>query len=147
MFESDLSLAVLGYVLTHDGLLVSTDKTAETVDIAQGEVSGINFFNPGSVRNAQSVLRIINPRGTAIDVEIMGIDDQGQWGEETITFELGARRAVNITSRTLEDGPSFAEGALGNGAGKWTLLVVTAKPIEVMSLLLSQTGYVSNVSR
>ena len=147
VFESDLSLAVLGYVLTHDGLLVSTDKTAETVDIAQGEVSGINFFNPGSVRNAQSVLRIINPRGTAIDVEIMGIDDQGQWGEETITFELGARRAVNITSRTLEDGPSFAEGALGNGAGKWTLLVVTAKHIEVMSLLLSQTGYVSNVSR
>ena len=146
LLESNLLLAVRGYVQTHDGLLINTDKTEEHVQSPQGRISGIRFFNPGSVEKSQSVLRIINPYARRIDVEVYGIDDKGRWGDEPVKFELGARRAINIGSGTLEEGPSFAEGALGDGAGKWRLLVATSKRVHVMSLLFSNTGYVSNLS-
>ena len=146
VLESDLSLAVRGHVLTHDGLVISADETAQTFDIDPGELAGIHFLNPGSA-GAASVLRIINPHGRRVDIKVLGIDDQGVWGEESVTFELGAKRAINIASRTLEEGPSFATGALGDGAGKWRLLVSTSERVHIMSLLFSQTGYVSNLSR
>ena len=37
-------------------------------------------------------------------------------------------------------------GALGDGNGRWRLLVTSERPIEVMSLLSSPVGYLSNLS-
>ena len=38
------------------------------------------------------------------------------------------------------------EGALGDGAGKWRLVVTSEQPIQVMSLLASPTGHLTNLS-
>ena len=37
-------------------------------------------------------------------------------------------------------------GALGDGAGKWRLVVTSVPPIQVMSLLASPTGHLTNLS-
>ena len=147
VLKSDLDLTVLGYVRTPDGFVTSTHETVESVDVAEGRLAGIHFFNPGSNRAVASVLRIINPQSAPAQVEIVGFDDQGSRGDSPITFAVPARSARNLWSWELEGGPAFAGGALGDGDGKWALLVGSDKPVEVMSLLVSQSGYITNVSR
>ena len=52
-----------------------------------------------------------------------------------------------LTARQLEQGGSGLSGRLGDGAGKWQLTVSASSPIQVMSLMRSTTGLLSNLSR
>ena len=54
-----------------------------------------------------------------------------------------------ITAQQLESGDNEAglTGRLGAGTGKWTLDVSSEEPIQVMGLLLSEDGNLSNLSR
>ena len=68
-------------------------------------------------------------------------------GPETVRVRAGA--AVRISSQQLEAGdPSFT-GRFGDGVGKWRLAVSTrdSQPLEVMSLLSTNTGHLTNLSR
>ena len=89
-------------------------------------------------------------------VDIHGYDDAKTLTDETtaatdgsprVSLELGPRAARNLSSRILERGPEDATGKLGDGAGKWTLVVLATGDVRVMSLLYNEAGYVTNVSR
>ena len=53
--------------------------------------------------------------------------------------------SVTLTAADLELGAGVAR-ALGDGTGKWRLLVASDQPIVVMSPLLSPTGHLTNLS-
>lgn len=105
----------------------------------------VPIFNPGSNVNQQSKLRMINPGAATASVTIDGLDDRGQ-RSGTVSVTIGPRAALTLTSAELEAGPQDAEGALGDGQGKWRLYVAAAQPIQVMSLLDLPGGYLSNLS-
>ena len=69
-----------------------------------------------------------------------------------VRLSVPARGARALTARELEsdEGRGAAvqdlDGALGEGAGKWRLVVTSDPPIEVMSLLASPTGHLTNLS-
>ena len=56
--------------------------------------------------------------------------------------------AVWLSAQALEQGAddSEFEGQLGDGRGKWQLIVSAGRPLVVMSLLLGQSGNLANLS-
>ena len=61
-------------------------------------------------------------------------------------FTLPGGRARTVSAKELEDGGRGLSGVLGTGKGKWRLAVTANRAIEVMSLLSSPTGHVTNLS-
>ena len=141
--ESGLDIEVLAYMRTVDGFLTSLH---DLVPEADGHHRAA-IFNPGSNRSQESRLRLINPGAEDAKVAIRGLDDRGApapAGEACIRVPAGQART--ITASQLESGhPSFA-GRLGDGAGKWQLLISASAPIQAMSLLESPTGHLTNLS-
>ena len=139
---SDLQIEVMAYVRTSDGLLTAMHDVAPD---AGGDTNAYRVvtFNPGSNRNQQSLLRLVNAGASAAAVVIRGVDDRGgSGGPVRVSIPAGAARtlsAADLESRS-------ANGSLGNGAGKWRLDVESDAPILVMSLLNSPTGHVTNLS-
>ena len=78
---------------------------------------------------------------------IRGRDDAGRaapLGEVGLTLPAhGARR---LSAQQLESGAASLSGRLGAGEGKWQLSVSAGRAIEVVSLLQSPTGHLSNLS-
>ena len=60
--------------------------------------------------------------------------------------EVPAGAARTLGAAELESGGAGFTGALGTGAGKWRLVVSAAQAVEVMSLLASPTGHLTNLS-
>ena len=141
--ESGPDIEVLAYMRTVDGFLTSLH---DLVPEADGH-HRVAIFNPGSNRSQESRLRLINPGAEDAKVAIRGLDDRGApapAGEACIRVPAGQART--ITASQLESGhPSFA-GRLGDGAGKWQLLISASAPIQAMSLLESPTGHLTNLS-
>ena len=80
-------------------------------------------------------------------MRIEGIDDGGESPGGAVDFTLGAGASRTLTSRHLESGEAEGlSGALGTGTGKWRLLVTSAHPLRVLSLLASSTGHLTNLS-
>ena len=52
-----------------------------------------------------------------------------------------------LTARQLEEGAEGLSGRLGDGTGKWQLSVSSNSPVQVMSLIQSTSGLLSNLSR
>ena len=69
-------------------------------------------------------------------------------------LSVPARGARTVTARELESDEGRGEalrdlvvvGALGDGTGKWRLVVTSDRPIQVMSLLANPTGHLTNLS-
>ena len=59
---------------------------------------------------------------------------------------LGAGRVRVLTAQQLERGDSDFVGRFGEGQGKWQLFVSSSTPIQVMNLMLSETGNLTNHS-
>ncbi len=140
---STLDLQVLGYVLTTDGFLATMH------DVVPGSEAGhrVPFFNPGRNRGLASQLRLVNPGAEATVVTIEGIDARGRPGESALVLSVPAGAARTFSASELESGEAEdLSGALGTGAGKWQLVVTADRPVVVMSLLASATGYLSNLS-
>ena len=140
---STLDLQVLGYVLTTDGFLATMH------DVVAGGEAGhrVPFFNPGRNRSLSSRLRLVNPGDETAEVTIEGIDARGDAGESAVVLSLPAGAARTVSAQALESGDAEGlTGALGTGAGKWQLVVSASRPVVVMSLLASATGYLSNLS-
>ena len=149
-----LDIEPLAYVRTPDGFLTGIH------DIVQGELDAdemrypVRFFNPGSNLSKQSRLRLVNPTGAEVEVTIAGLDDKGEpapGGEVRLT--LPAHGAHTLTAQDLESGSGLLDdghGALGDGRGKWQLLVTpdaSGGPLQVMSLLLAtEAGTLANLS-
>ena len=142
-FTSGLDLEVLAYIRTEDGFLTAMHDVAPE----GGGAHEVLVFNPGSNANQVSRLRVVNPGGANARVRIEGVDDAGASPGDAVEFTLPGGRARTLSARELESGQGRGlSGGLGTGKGKWRLAVTANRPIEVMSLLSSPTGHLTNLS-
>ena len=110
-----------------------------------GEVE-LPFFNSGGETGRRSVLRLANAGGEPATVSVRGVDDAGDSGGP-VTVELGAREARSYTADELESGSAAAlSGSLGDGEGKWRLLLsAEGGSAYATNLLLDASGVLSSV--
>ncbi len=139
---SDLDIEVLSYIRTADGFLTSMHDTVPS----EGGRHRVAFFNPGSNTSQVSRLRLVNPGDEAAEVSIVGVDDRGESPGSEVTTTIPAGASRTYTAAALESGGEGLEGALGDGAGKWRLVVQSAQPIVAMSLLSDPMGHLTNLS-
>ena len=135
-------IEVLSYIRTTDGFLTAMHDVAPV----SGTRHRVAIFNPGSNTAQVSRLRLVNAGEEAAAVTIVGTDDQGlsPGGDVLVTVPGGGTRTY--TAQELESGADGLEGSLGDGAGKWRLLVSSDQQIRVLSLLSSPTGHLTNLS-
>ena len=142
-FTSTLDIEVLGYIRTGDGFLTSVHDVAPATEAGHRVVT----FNPGSNVNQASRLRVVNPGTDTAEVSIEGTDDDGVSSHGAVEFTLAPGASRTLSAKELESGEAQGlGGALGTGEGKWRLTVTAKQPIEVMSLLWSPTGHLTNLS-
>ena len=143
--ETDLDIAPLAYVRTSDGFLTSIHEVAAAQGISMRY--HVPIFNPASNTDQQSRLRLINLGSISAEIEIDGLDDKGRSPPMgTVSLTLLAGEARVLTAQQLEQGGSGFDGRFGDGEGKWQLFVSARTPLQVMSLLLSPTGNITNLS-
>ena len=144
--DTDLDIKPLAYIRTEDGFVTSIHDTA--VETREGGSYDVPFVNPGKNLGQQSRLRLINPGAGTAEIEITGLDDDGEPPPEgAVQISLPAGAATMLTAAELEQGAEHFTGRFGAGTGKWQLSVSSNRPIQVMSLLLSPTGNLTNLSR
>ena len=144
--ETDLDIEVLAYIRTPDGFLTSVHEVAAQAGDASTRYH-VPIFNPAKNVDQQSRLRLINLGDGPAQIRITGRDDQGDdppGGVVRLTLPAGA--AHLLTPEELEQGSDEFSGRFGVGSGKWQLFVSANHPIQVMSLLLSPTGNLTNLS-
>ena len=142
-------IEALGYIRTPaDGFVTSMHDTVRGEEDEDGNhVYEVAIFNPASNTNQVSQLRVINDGSAAAQLTVTGTDDLGvaSTDETTVSFTLAAGDARTVTSQQLESGDGVT-GALAEGTGKWWLLVRSDRPIQLMNLLASPTGHLTNLS-
>ena len=139
---SDLEIEVLSYIRTGDGFLTAMHDVAPSAK----SIHRVAVFNPGSNRNQQSLLRLINQGDEAAQVIVYGIDDEGTPGGDGVSLTLNAGESRTVAAWELESGADGLTGRLGDGSGKWQLMLTTDRPVVAMSLLRSPTGHLTNLS-
>ena len=131
---TDLDIEALAYLRHKDGFLTAVH---DVVPLEDGR-HRVPFFNPASNWRQVSLLRLTNRGTETATARIQGIDDAGDGGRAETTVAPGASRALSA-----ED----LEGmGLGDGRGKWQLVVESDRPLRVMSLLRSPTAHLTNLS-
>ena len=145
--STTLDIEALAYIRTDDGFLTSIHEVA--VEAGHGSMRyHVPFFNPAKNMDQQSRLRLINPGDSTASVVVTGRDDAGdapRGGHVSLVLDPGA--AVTLTAQQLEQGGEDFIGSFGAGHGKWQLTVSANRPVDVMSLLLSPTGHLTNLSQ
>lgn len=109
----------------------------------------VYFANPASNTGKQSFLRFINENNSPVEVEIQAIDDEGENAPSgTLNFQLAAKASLHLNAQDLESGNSDKgiSGSLGNGQGKWQLIVSTSSDIEVVSLVRTPDGFLTSLT-
>ena len=144
---TDLDIEPLAYVRTSDGFLTSVHEVAAEEDGGPMRYR-VPTFNPGKNTDQQSRLRLINVGDDSASIVVSGLDDRGRApprGKVRLTLAAGAARTVS--AEELEQGARGLSGRFGSGTGKWQLSVSADQPLQVMSLLFSRSGNVTNLSR
>ena len=145
--SSELNIEAIAYMRTTDGFLTSMFDSVPEV----GNRHRVPVFNPGSNQEQVSQLRLVNPNDQSVTIRVEGIDDDGV--ASVISISLPPGLALAAAAQHLESGNSVGwppgaeiDGALGDGKGKWQLILTASAPVIVMSLLKSPTGHLSNLS-
>ena len=134
--ETDLEQwLALPYVRTADGFVTGMQDVVRHQDGAYS----VATFNPASNRDQASSLRLISLGAEPTEVSVLGVDDSGNVGW---TVALPPLPALPYSARTL----TAQDLEQRDGIGRWRLSVVASRPIGVMSLLLSPTGNLANLS-
>ena len=143
--RSDLAIGVYSYTRAADGFLTSIHERAPVTETGAHRVV---YFNPaGNVRQA-SRLRVVNTSTKAANVRITGVDDAGAAAAAAVRLTIPAHTTRELTAQDLETGAAEGvAGALGEGSGKWRLLVESNNQLAVMSLLEDDIGHLTNLSR
>ncbi len=145
VLTGDFDYAVLAYVRHADGFLTSLHQAAPVWAGAHR----VATFNPGSNNRQVSWLRLLNTSRENLPVRIRGVDDAGQPSAGPVSLTVPAQRSVTLDARALEAGGEGIDGALGNGVGKWRLIVEAdgnAAALRTMSLMESPGGHLANLS-
>ena len=133
-------IEVLTYMRTRDGFLTSLHDLVP----AGAGVYHVPVFNPGSNLSQVSRLRLFNRGEADARVTVHGVDDSGG-GSGRVRLDLAAGETREISAQDLESGAGL-DGGLGDGEGKWRLVVESDREIGVASLLESPTGHLTNLS-
>ena len=141
--ETALDITPLAYIRTSDGFVTAMHDVAPETSPGSRRYR-VAFFNPGSNRNQVSRLRLINPGTARANVEITGRDATGA-SRGPVRLSIPSGGASMVTAQALEAGTGF-DGRLGDGSGKWKLIVSSNVDIQVMSLLATPTGHLTNLS-
>ena len=153
--ETDLAARVLAFVRHDDGFLTAMhDMLPKNAD---GRLVA-HTFNPGGNMNQASWLRLVNTGANDERVSIKGVDDQGDVAG-TVRLWLDAGESRTLSASDLETGfvgewvrdaagnlRFTDDGRLGDGAGKWRLLITAGRSVVGMSLLESAGGQLTNIS-
>ena len=145
--DLDLDLEVGAYIRTADGFLSSVHDVVRGAEVGGETVYHVPIFNPASNRNQVSSLRLVNLTRGGVVVTIRGRDDAGRdapGGEVELTLPAG--RAQQVSAQALEAGGTSFSGRLGDGKGKWQLFLSADGEIEVVSLMSTPTGHLTNLS-
>ena len=143
LIYSEFDVEALAYVRTADGFMTTMYERVRESAMRHH----VAFFNPGSNRSNVSRLRLINPGEDEVGIVVAGRDADGKpapGGE--VSLRLGAGEAREVTAQALESGGDGLVGSLGDGMGKWQLFVSADAAIEVVNLLRSRTGHLTNLS-
>ena len=148
-FDTGLAIQVLAYLRTADGTLGALH--GEVPAAASGEDGGHGYlvptFNAAREMSQTSMLRLVNPAGTAAAVSIGGRDDAGAAATGgSVGLTLPAGGATTLTAQQLEAGGTGLTGQFGAGSGQWRLRISSDQPIDVISLVESSTGHLANLS-
>ena len=127
---------VLAFVRTRDGFLTAMHDVLPRD--AQGRLVA-KMLNPGGNRNQESKLRLVNTGANRESVSISGVDDQGA-SAGPVRLTLNAGQSRTLSAYELENGASGLTGTLGEGAGKWRLLVTAGQSVVGMGLLETAVG-------
>ncbi len=135
-----LDIMVLSYIRHRDGFLTAMHDVVPR----EGRQYHVRTFHPASESDQTSRLRLINTGPEPATLRIRGIDDQGgSSGEATASVPAGATR--EFTALELESGAGIT-GALGDGAGRWRLVLESEKHLAVLNLVENRAGYLANLS-
>ena len=93
-----------------------------------------------------SRLLLINPENRDANVTIEGTDDDGASPGGTVAFTVTAGSVRVVDASQLESGGDDLSGAIGDGTGKWRLIVEADRSILVVNLLSNPTGHITNLS-
>ena len=140
---SDLDIEVLSYVRAWDGFLAAMHDVAPS----DGTRHRVALFDPRGSSNQESLLRLINTGNRTAEVAISGIDARGHALGGGVTVSVPAGASVSYSAAQLLTGAGTGlRGSLGGSAGEWRLTLESDRPLQVMSLLSSSTGHLSNLS-
>ena len=115
---TELDIEARAYARASEGFLTALHDAA----LVAGEVE-LALFHPGGEARPRSVLRLANAGGERATVTVGGVDDAGHAGGE-VTVELGAWESRGYTASELESGSAAGlSGSLGDGEGKWRLML------------------------
>ena len=141
--DTELKLDVLTYVQSADNHLT---RMHDLVPRQADGTTRVPIFNPASDMDQISSLRLFNPSENTATVTIRGIDDDGVTSQSTVDLQIPSQSARWLTAQDLEMGAEDLEGSLDDGTGKWQLIVESEQPIQVMNLLESANGTLTNLS-
>ena len=155
------AIDVLSYIRTSDGFVTSMHDTAPWYPPEHGRLDALRgstvsesgraagghfvpFFNPASNPSQRSMLRLVNPSEQDVAVAVYAVDDRGV-AAGPVRFSLAALSTRTLDATELESGADLS-GSLGDGAGKWRLVVSADAEIHVMNLMSSPTDHLTNLS-
>ena len=144
--KTTLNIEPRAYIRTPDGFVTSMHQVAEVSADTRHQYQ-VPFFNPASNTAIRSLLRVINPNLSPVYVTIVATDDDANPGLQPVQFPMFANTAIQISSQSIEQGDSRFYGAIGDGNGKWQLVITGTEPLHVMSLLSTPSGHLTNLSR
>ncbi len=138
VLSSTLDIEPLAYFRNKEtGFLASLHDVATGTDTQHL----VPIFNPGSNMNQESWLRVINLGDAAAMITITGVDDSGAASAGSVSETVPVGGAYSATAAQLED------AGLSDGAGKWSLMVMSDQPVQVMSMMnVAEGQYLSNLS-
>ena len=142
---SDVDIEVLSYVRAWDGLLTAMHDVVPSE--SEGTRHRVAMLDPQGSPEQERVLRLINPGSGSAEVVISGVGAQGRSLGDGVTVTLPAGASVTYTTAQLQTGAGAGlRGSLGDSAGEWRLTLESEQPLQVMSLLSSPAGHLSNLS-
>lgn len=142
-----LRIQASAYARNADGTLAGLHQVAEAETPGTTRYR-VPFFLPADDADLEGLLRLINLGAESAKIVVSGTDDTGtpSSGQVSLTLEGGITRV--LTAQEIEQGGVGLTGGLGNGAGRWRLIVSAGRRIHVMSLARSRTsGGLANLSR
>ena len=154
-FPDYAEIQVLTYMRTPDGFLAEMNATVPMTEATLTDQElRTPIFNPAANTNQVSLLRLVNVGDTDARVTVIGVDDKGvrdlppPLGKVSVTVPAGQSRT--LSAQDIETGADLSgdlTGGIGDGVGKWSLVITAAGGrLIVMNLMQAASGHLTNLS-